>query len=404
MTLKNDGQSWSAPQLIKRLESVEAHVKDEWKQCPLLKRENEIGPIHRDSEVQWLMKLTSKFEFYPETFFLSVNILDRLLTKVKAKPMHLRCISLTCLYLASKMVEEEEMVPGTMEFIEMSDCKFATGNVLRMEKLILDHLDWCLWTTTSLEYMHIFHTLAAVEATDAGKFDEKTSQSNLKKLTHYSLASIVSNYSITSKYSSAVLALAVFSVDLEESSNQEWVYLTMKYQALAKLLIEDVMKCRVAVKRSMRPTQPLSPRKQALTNNPGFVLNVRNSNIDCIPKLPGQQGKRKANPEMSWDRAEDVNNKKAHSDEYYHVTDESDDDATLTASEDEDVMEISDHESIADTPAIAIHVAPTYADIVKQLAPLSNSKARANSPQQQPPFLVCGEKSASSSASSALVK
>ena len=48
----------------------------------------EIGSAERDLVVRWLAQLTRQFTFYPETFALSVAILDRFLHVVKVCITH----------------------------------------------------------------------------------------------------------------------------------------------------------------------------------------------------------------------------------------------------------------------------------------------------------------------------
>ncbi|XP_063303482.1 cyclin-I2 isoform X2 [Pelobates fuscus] len=72
----------------------------------------DISPSLYEQAVLWIEELRSLFHFYPETFFLAVNILNRILASVKAQAKYLRCISVTCLYLAAKANEEREIYRG----------------------------------------------------------------------------------------------------------------------------------------------------------------------------------------------------------------------------------------------------------------------------------------------------
>lgn len=401
-------QAWSLKQLVKRLATVQAQVKDGWKYSPLAeaKQFDEIGPGDRDRIVKWLMQLTLHFQFYPDTFFLSVNLLDRFITSVKAHPKYLRCIAITCLYLASKMVEEEEIIPCTKDLIETSQCGCRTGDVLRMERIILEKLQWDLCTATSLQYLHVFHAIAV--ATGSVRHP-KHAQRNLQKLTH-ALVRVVSRYDLLTMYPSSVLALAVFSVDLEESCNNEWVNITLQMRALANLDMDVVMECRSDVRRYVLSTRPMSN----LQSNSAFVLNVPNLTNNTtassfIQKESSQQmcGKRKASCEMMWqemDGGVDVSKKvytSMQTTEHQRDNDDDNDadfddvsceedresDATLTASEgedeeDDDVGMMDENEEVT----AENHRIPTYAEIVKLKGPLLNSKGRSFSPQ--PPPLV----------------
>ena len=47
------------------------------------------------------------------------------------------------------------MVPGVSEIVEKSDCGCTRGELLRMEKVILDKLQWDLKRVTALDFLHI---------------------------------------------------------------------------------------------------------------------------------------------------------------------------------------------------------------------------------------------------------
>ncbi|XP_041107333.1 cyclin-I-like isoform X2 [Polyodon spathula] len=67
-----------------------------------------ISPAQRDEVIQWLAELHNKFHLYPETLALAISILDRFLAIVKARPKYLRCIAISCFFLAAKTSEEDE--------------------------------------------------------------------------------------------------------------------------------------------------------------------------------------------------------------------------------------------------------------------------------------------------------
>lgn len=65
-------------------------------------------------------------------------------------------------------------------------------------------------------------------------YDPDYARRNLQKLTH-ALVRIVSHYPIFTSFPNAVLALAVFSVDLEESRNTQWYLLTTRMRELTNV-------------------------------------------------------------------------------------------------------------------------------------------------------------------------
>eukprot|EP00079_Xenopus_tropicalis_P022399 XP_012814280.1 PREDICTED: cyclin-G1 isoform X1 [Xenopus tropicalis] len=113
----------------------------------------------RDFEVKDLLSLTQFFGFSTETFSLSVNLLDRFLSKMKVQPKHLGCVGLACFYLAVKAIEEERNVPLATDLLRISQYKFTVFDMMRMEKIVLEKLGWKVKATTALHLLHLYHSL-----------------------------------------------------------------------------------------------------------------------------------------------------------------------------------------------------------------------------------------------------
>uniref|UniRef100_A0A8C5Q0Q0 Cyclin-like domain-containing protein n=1 Tax=Leptobrachium leishanense TaxID=445787 RepID=A0A8C5Q0Q0_9ANUR len=113
----------------------------------------------RDFEVKDLLSLTQFFGFSAETFSLSVNLLDRFLSKMKIQPKHLGCVGLTCFYLSVKASEEERNVPLVTDLIRISQYKFTIYDMMRMEKIVLEKLGWKVKAITALTLLQLYHSL-----------------------------------------------------------------------------------------------------------------------------------------------------------------------------------------------------------------------------------------------------
>lgn len=89
---------------------------------------------------RWLHTLTTQFGMGGETYFLSVLLLDRLLSRTRVQEKHLRIIGVVCVLMASKHTLNETAWPEIGELIQFSNHAFSTGDVLRMERLLVEKL------------------------------------------------------------------------------------------------------------------------------------------------------------------------------------------------------------------------------------------------------------------------
>ncbi|XP_019333923.1 cyclin-I2 isoform X1 [Alligator mississippiensis] len=119
----------------------------------------DISPWYYQKAVFWIAEISSQFQFYPETFALAINFLNRLLASVKAQLKYLRCIAIACLVLAAKINEEDEVIPSVKKLAVQSGCKCSPAEILRMERIILDKLHWDLYTATPMEFLNTFHAM-----------------------------------------------------------------------------------------------------------------------------------------------------------------------------------------------------------------------------------------------------
>ncbi|XP_010073253.1 PREDICTED: cyclin-I-like, partial [Pterocles gutturalis] len=118
----------------------------------------DISSLCYKKAVLWIAETSSRFQFYPETFALAASILNRLLASVKAQLKYLQCIAISCLVLAAKTNEEDEIIPSVKMLAVQSGCKRSPAEILRMERIILDKLHWDLYTATPMDFLNIVST------------------------------------------------------------------------------------------------------------------------------------------------------------------------------------------------------------------------------------------------------
>jgi len=90
--------------------------------------------------VDWLSEVHLKFKLLPETFFISVNIMDRFLEREKVERSKLQLVGITALMIAAKY--EEIYPPELRDYAYIADNAYTKSQILQMEFKILSLLQF----------------------------------------------------------------------------------------------------------------------------------------------------------------------------------------------------------------------------------------------------------------------
>lgn len=141
----------------------------------------EITTGIRDGSAHVLRCLKVWYDLPSDVLFVAINFMDRFLTKMKARPKHMACISVSSFHLATRQIcqyqkscglEEVSAIPDTRDLVAISQCKCTLGDLTRMEGIISSKLDTepGLLPITPLTFLQLFHALfiAAAERLGVG--------------------------------------------------------------------------------------------------------------------------------------------------------------------------------------------------------------------------------------------
>lgn len=110
--------------------------------------------------VDWLVDVHLKFKLMPETLFLTVNIVDRYLSRQRATKRTLQLVGITAMHIASKY--EEVWCPEIREYCYICDNSHNRAEILEMERSILLSLGFYLTVPTTHTFLSRFLKAAEV--------------------------------------------------------------------------------------------------------------------------------------------------------------------------------------------------------------------------------------------------
>ncbi|KAJ8338937.1 hypothetical protein SKAU_G00357230 [Synaphobranchus kaupii] len=221
------------------------------------KQDTDISPAQRDEAVQWLLDVHSGLRLYPETLSLAISILDRFLAIVKARPKYLRCIAIACFFLAAKTSEEDERIPALQDLARTSSCGCSPSEILRMERIVLDKLDWDLHMATPLEFLQIFHAMVLSCKSQFLVGLQGVNPSQHMALLTQELHRCLADHTLL-HVKGSMLALALITLELEKCC-PDWLALTINLLKKAQIDSSQLISCRELVTRCLSTHQATLP-------------------------------------------------------------------------------------------------------------------------------------------------
>ncbi|XP_056134763.1 G2/mitotic-specific cyclin-B2 [Lampris incognitus] len=111
----------------------------------------EITERMRALLIDWLIQVHSRFQLLQETLYLTVAVLDRFLQVHPISRRKLQLVGVTAMLVASKY--EEMYCPDVGDFSYITDNAFSKAQILEMERVILQQLNFDLGRPLPLHFL-----------------------------------------------------------------------------------------------------------------------------------------------------------------------------------------------------------------------------------------------------------
>jgi len=211
---------------------------------PQVDKEDEdiVTIAHRDTAVSNLRLLNIFYGYSHATFALAVNLLDRLLGKVKAHPKYLSCIATCCFYIAVKNGEKDTYIPSAQELVKLSQCGGSGIDLLHMEGLIAEKLQWELEVSLPYTFLQHFYEVFAC------KFNQLEKSLSLASIAS-KLEVLMCHYDFT-QYRPETSSLALLSWVLQETkmfSEADILGTAVELQYYCQISDFEFLQCRALI-------------------------------------------------------------------------------------------------------------------------------------------------------------
>ncbi|XP_057468780.1 G2/mitotic-specific cyclin-2 [Actinidia eriantha] len=197
--------------VVEYIDDIYAYYKKvESSSCVLpnyMAQQFDINERMRGILIDWLIEVHYKFELMEETLYLTVNLIDRFLAVQPVVRKKLQLVGVTAMLLACKY--EEVSVPVVEDLILISDKAYSRKEVLDMEKLMVNTLQFNLSVPTQYVFMRRF--------LKAAQSDKK-----LELLSFFIIELCLVEYEMLKFPPSLLAAAAVFTAQCALTGYKKW--------------------------------------------------------------------------------------------------------------------------------------------------------------------------------------
>ena len=117
-------------------------------------KQKDINHRMRAILIDWLIDVHLKYKMVPQTMYISVNLIDRYLSKNETSRVKLQLVGVASMFISSKY--EEIYPPELKDFVYITDKAYVKSDVLDMEYKMLNSLNFDITFPTQWSFLEIF--------------------------------------------------------------------------------------------------------------------------------------------------------------------------------------------------------------------------------------------------------
>lgn len=211
--------------------------------------------------LDWLAQVAIRFDLLSETFYLTVDIVDRYLQAKDVVKQKLQLVGVAAMFVAAKY--EEMYIPPIRDFVYITDNAYTKLELRRMEVAILKALDFTLGRPSSLHFLK--------RNSKAGEVDGLA-----YTLAKYLMELAIIEYDMA-HYAPSLLSAAALCLSMKILYNMPWTTTLVHYSKYEEKDLKPLMGklARIALKAE---TQKLQAIRQKFASS-------KFMKISCNPKL-----------------------------------------------------------------------------------------------------------------------
>ncbi|KAL6853808.1 hypothetical protein ACP4OV_019837 [Aristida adscensionis] len=204
--------------------------------CDYIEAQVEINSKMRAILADWIIEVHHKFELMPETLYLTMYIIDQYLSRQPVLRRELQLVGVSAMLIACKY--EEIWAPEVNDFILISDSAYTREQILKMEKRILNMLEWNI--TVPTPYVFLVRFLKAATYPDI-KIDKE-----MEHMVFFFAELSLMQYGLVTRRPSMIAASAVYAARLTLKRAPLWTNTLEHHTGFSEAQLTECVKMLVS--------------------------------------------------------------------------------------------------------------------------------------------------------------
>ncbi|XP_024450573.1 G2/mitotic-specific cyclin-2 isoform X4 [Populus trichocarpa] len=230
-----------------------------------MEQQFDINERMRGILIDWLIEVHYKFELMEETLYLTVNLIDRFLAVQPVARKKLQLVGVTAMLLACKY--EEVSVPVVEDLILISDKAYSRKEVLDMEKLMVNTLQFNLSVPTPYVFMRRF--------LKASQCDTK----QLELLSFFIVELCLVEYDMLKFPPSLLAAAAIYTAQCTLSGTKQWSKTNEYYTSYSEEQLRECSRLMVNFHRNSGTGKLTGVHRKYSTSKFGYAVKNEPANF-----------------------------------------------------------------------------------------------------------------------------
>ncbi|XP_047977140.1 cyclin-B2-3-like [Salvia hispanica] len=222
--------------------------------------QSDINERMRGILIDWLIEVHYKFELMDETLYLTVNLIDRFLALQQVVRKKLQLVGVTAMLIACKY--EEVSVPVVEDLVLISDKAYCRKEVLDMEKLMVNTLQFNMSLPTP--YVFMKRCLKAAQ-----------SDNKMELLAFFIIELCLVEYEMLCFPPSMLAAAAVFTAQCTLRGCKQWSKTSEVYTSYTQEQLMDCAARMVSFHRKSGTGKLSGVQKKYSTSKYGYVARIK---------------------------------------------------------------------------------------------------------------------------------